>query len=185
MLANFRRDHASGQGACESSTYRLSMHSRRVQGSLHITSSASSSCCTPPRMQLAFAGNVHYVCRYVPELVFIIEAKAANRTICRVNLLTTSHSIGSMKHGASIINLPPDLFALIVDQLLPVLEDGRRPDALDFACLRLSSRGMRQLCDASVRSLDLRHCSGDEMRQLLRQFKREIIFTGLRHLIRD
>jgi hypothetical protein len=90
-----------------------------------------------------------------------------------------------MKHGASIINLPPDLFTLTVDQLLPVSGDGSRPDALDFACLRLSSRGMRQLYDASVRRLDLRSCSGTEMRQLLRRFKLDILSTSLRLSIRD
>ena len=77
-----------------------------------------------------------------------------------------------MKRGASITDLPPDVFTLIVDQLLPVMGDGKRPDALDFACLRLSSRGMRSLCDASVRRLNLRNCSGDQLRHLLRRFTR-------------
>ena len=80
------------------------------------------------------------------------------------------HPIASMKHGACITDLPPDLFTQIVDQLLPVLEHGSRTDALDFACLRLSCRGVRSLCDAAVRRLDLHHRSGDEMQHLLQRF---------------
>ena len=69
-----------------------------------------------------------------------------------------------------ITDLSPEVFTLIVDRLLPTSEDGSRTDALDFACLRLSSRGVRQLCDAAVRRLDLRHCGSDEMQALLRRF---------------
>ena len=75
-----------------------------------------------------------------------------------------------MEHGAVITDLSLEVFTLIVDQLLPVSEDGTRTDALDFACLRLSSRGVRQLCDAAVRRLDLRHRSSDEMQALLHRF---------------
>ena len=57
-----------------------------------------------------------------------------------------------------------------MDRLLPVSEDGSRTEALDFACLRLSSPGVRQLCDAAVRRLDLRTCSSNEMQALLRRF---------------
>jgi hypothetical protein len=64
-----------------------------------------------------------------------------------------------MKHGAVITDLSPEVFTLVVDQLLPISEDGTRTDAMDFACLRLSSRGVRALCDAAVRWLDLRHRS--------------------------
>ena len=82
-----------------------------------------------------------------------------------------------------ITDLSPEVFTLIVDRLLPITEDavvalpnwqqetyGSRSDALDFACLRLSSRGVRQLCDAAVRRLDLCHCSGDDIQALLHRF---------------
>jgi hypothetical protein len=75
-----------------------------------------------------------------------------------------------MKHRAAITDLSPEVFTLIVDRLLPVSEDGSRTEALDFACLRLSSRGFCRLCDAAVRRLDLRHCSSEEMQTLLRRF---------------
>jgi hypothetical protein len=75
-----------------------------------------------------------------------------------------------MKRGAEITDLSPEVFMLIVDRLLPMSEDGERADALDFACLRLSSRGVRQLCDAAVRRLDLRHRSRHETQYLLRRF---------------
>jgi hypothetical protein len=87
-----------------------------------------------------------------------------------------------MKHGALITDLPPEVFMLLVDRLLPITEDavaladwqqetyGGRTGALDFACLRLSSRGVRHLCDAAVRSLDLRHCSSDDIQALLHRF---------------
>ena len=75
-----------------------------------------------------------------------------------------------MKRGASITDLPPDVFTLIVDQLLPIFEDGALADPLNLACLRLSSRGVRTLCDAAVRTLDLCNRNGDEMRHLLQRF---------------
>ena len=75
-----------------------------------------------------------------------------------------------MKRGASITDQPPDVFMLIVDQLLPIFEDGALADPLNFACLRLSSRGVRTLCDAAVRTLDLCNRNGDEMRHLLQRF---------------
>jgi hypothetical protein len=75
-----------------------------------------------------------------------------------------------MKHGAVINDLSPEVFKLIVDRLSPVSEDGSRTEALDFACLRLTSRGLCRLCDAAVRRLDLRHCSSDEMRALIHRF---------------
>lgn len=75
-----------------------------------------------------------------------------------------------MKRGASITDLPPEVFILIVDQLLPIFEDGRPADPLDFACLRLSSRGVQTLCDAAVRRLELRNCSGAQMQHLLQRF---------------
>lgn len=61
---------------------------------------------------------------------------------------------------------------LIVDHLLlPVTaDDSDYIDTLDFACLRLSSRGVRQLCDAVVRRLDLHLCSSTETQHLLRRF---------------
>ena len=80
-----------------------------------------------------------------------------------------------MKHGAVITDLSPEVFKLVVDRLLPISEDGGRTDALDFACLRLISRGVRQLCDAAVRRLDLHRCSGDEMQALLHRFTGAVI----------
>ena len=75
-----------------------------------------------------------------------------------------------MEDGAVITDLSPEVFTLIVDRLLPVSEDGSRTEALDFACLRLSSRGLCRLCDTAVRRLDLRHCSSNEMQTLLHRF---------------
>jgi hypothetical protein len=92
------------------------------------------------------------------------------------------HSTAEMEHGAVITDLSPEVFTLIVDRLLPVSEDGSRTDALDFACLRLSSRGVRQLCDAAVRRLDLRHRSSDEMQALLHRFTGAVIPRCLRPL---
>ena len=69
-----------------------------------------------------------------------------------------------------ITDLPSEVFTLIVDRLLPIREDGRLPDPLDFACLRLSSRGVRVLCDAAVRRLELRDCSGAQVQHLLQRF---------------
>lgn len=76
-----------------------------------------------------------------------------------------------MKQSSKITDLSPEIFMLIVDQLLPVPEHGELTDALDFACLRLSSRGVRQLCDAAVRRLDMRHRSSHEMHHLLRRLR--------------
>lgn len=78
--------------------------------------------------------------------------------------------LARMKQDSAITDLPPGVFKLIVDRLLPIPEVGKHADALDFACLRLSSRWVRQLCDAAVRRLDLRNCSSDEMQALLRRF---------------
>jgi hypothetical protein len=76
-----------------------------------------------------------------------------------------------MEPGTAITDLSPEVFTLIVDRLLPISKHGsRRTDALDFACLRLSSRGVRQLCDAAVRRLDLRHCGSDDVQALLHRF---------------
>lgn len=102
------------------------------------------------------------ICCIEHVLVALIEGHSA------VNPF--AHPLGSMKHGATITDLSLDLFTLVVHRLLPVPEDGSRTDALDFACLRLSSRGVRQLCDAAVRRLDLRHRSGAEMQALLHRF---------------
>jgi hypothetical protein len=90
------------------------------------------------------------------------------------------HMSAEMKQGAVITDLSPEVFTLIVDRLLPKSEDGSRTDALDFACLRLSSRGVRALCDAAVRRLDLRHRSSDEMQALLHRFTGA--FIPIRHL---
>ena len=87
------------------------------------------------------------------------------------------HANAEMKHDAGIADLSPEVFTLIVDQLLPVSEDGTRTDPLDFACLRLSSRGVRQLCDAAVRRLDLRHRSSAEMQALLHRFTGAVILS--------
>ena len=61
---------------------------------------------------------------------------------------------------------------LIVDHLLLTVTADYSDyiDTLDFACLRLSSRGVRQLCDAVVRRLDLHLCSSTETEHLLRRF---------------
>ena len=85
------------------------------------------------------------------------------------------HMSTEMKHGAVITDLSPEVFTLIVDRLLPISEDGTRTDALDFACLRLSSRGVRMLGDAAVRRLDLRHRSSEEMQALLHRFTGALI----------
>ena len=80
-------------------------------------------------------------------------------------------------HAHCLCYLSPEVvFKLIVDRLLPTPEaptrleywrDSSRNDPLDFACLRLSSRGVRALCDAAVRRLDIRNCSSDQMQALL------------------
>ena len=75
-----------------------------------------------------------------------------------------------MHPGNRLTHSPPEVFTLIVDQLLPIFEDGRSADPLDFACLRLSSRGVQTLCDAAVRRLELRNCSGAQMQHLLQRF---------------
>ena len=75
-----------------------------------------------------------------------------------------------MQRGASITDLPTDVFTLIADRLLPISKDGTLADPLSFACLRLSSRGVRTLCDAAVCRLNPCNCNGDEMRHLLRRF---------------
>jgi hypothetical protein len=82
-----------------------------------------------------------------------------------------------MKHGTRITDLPSDVFGLVVDRLLSVYwEDGRHTD---FACLRLSSRGMHQLSSyAALRRLDLHNCSGDDMQHLLGRFTCIENFTG-------
>ena len=92
--------------------------------------------------------------------------------------------ICSMQHGAKITDLSPEVFALIGDQLLPISKDGSRTDALDFACLRLSSRGVRALCDAAVRRLDLRHRSSDEMQALLHRFTGTVL-TGVERRVKQ
>jgi hypothetical protein len=78
----------------------------------------------------------------------------------------------SMQRGTKITDISPEVFMLIVDHLLlPVTaDDGDYIDTLDFACLRLSSRGVRQLCDAVVRRLGLHLCSSNETEHLLRRF---------------
>jgi hypothetical protein len=78
--------------------------------------------------------------------------------------------VASMHPDRSITDLPPDVFMLIVDRLLPSFENGSLADPLNFAYLRLSSRGVRTLCDAAVRRLDLCNRTGDEMRHLLQRF---------------
>ena len=87
-------------------------------------------------------------------------------------------AIASMHRGSGVTDLPPDVFTLIVDLLLPTSGDGKRADQLDFACLRLSSRGVRSLCDAAVRRLDLRHRSSDEMQALLHRFKGTVLLAS-------
>ena len=80
------------------------------------------------------------------------------------------HFTAETMAGTMITDLSPDVFTLVVDRLLPISDDGSRTDALDFACLRLSSSGVRTLCDAAVRRLDLRHRSSDEMQAVLHRF---------------
>ena len=86
------------------------------------------------------------------------------------NDIQGAHVTARMRQGAAITDLPPGVFKLIVDRLLPTPEVGNRTDAQDFACQRLSSPGVRLLCDPAVRRLDLRHCSTNEMQALLRRF---------------
>ena len=87
-------------------------------------------------------------------------------------------AIASMHRGDRITDVPPEVFTLIVDRLLPISKDGSRTDALDFACLRLSSQGVLQLCDAAVRRLDLRHRSSSEMQALLHRFTGTVVFES-------
>ena len=78
-----------------------------------------------------------------------------------------------MQRGTKITDIPPEVFTLIVDHLLlPTTtdDDGGYNDTLDFTCLRLSNRGVRQLCDAVVRRLDLHLCSSTKTEHLLQRF---------------
>jgi hypothetical protein len=75
-----------------------------------------------------------------------------------------------MRAGNGITDLPPEICTHLVDQLLTISDDTKQADPLNFACLRLSSREVRTLCDAAVRRLDLHNRSGQEMRHLLQRF---------------
>jgi hypothetical protein len=75
-----------------------------------------------------------------------------------------------MRKSLQLDDLPPEVFRLVADRLLLDEFDAGASDLTEFACLRLCSPKLRQLCDSSVHWLNLRSRNVPEVRQLLQHF---------------